>query len=180
MALQNFITTVLAANILENLKKAHVFASVANRDYQGQVVNLGDKVKINQISDITINSYSKDSNITIEDLDDAALELVADQGHYFAFKSNDIEAVQSKASVMSSASGNAAYGLADTADSYFAGLYAQAGLTSYATGTTPWDVTSLNVEDVLLYLSKVVFHSGLRFLKLILYDSDPVTFDIEF
>jgi hypothetical protein len=40
--------------------------------------------------------------------------------------------------------------LADAVDSYFAGLYAQAGLTSYATGTTPWDVTSLNVEDVLL------------------------------
>lgn len=150
MALQNFITTVLAANVMQSLRKAHVFASVANQEYNGVLRNLGDKVKVNQISDITINSYSKDANITIQDLDDAALELIADQSKYFAFKSNDVEAVQSKASVMQSSADQAAYGLADAVDTYFAGLYASAGLTSYSTGTTPWDVTSANVEDVLL------------------------------
>lgn len=150
MALQNFIKTVWSANIMEALRKAHVFASVANREYEGELNNLGDKVKIMQLSDVTINTYAKDTNITIEDLDDAALELIADQQKYFAFKVNDIEAVQEKQSVLASATSNAAYGLADSADSYLAGLYAQAGLTSYSTGTTPWDVTSLNVEDVLL------------------------------
>lgn len=150
MALQNFITTVMAANLIASLKKAHVFASVASREYSGVLKNLGDKVKVNQISDITINSYSKDTNITIQDLDDAATELVADQAKYFAFKANDIEAVQSKPIVMKGASDNGAYGLADAVDQYFAGLYGSAGLTSYSTGTTPWDVTSLNVEDVLL------------------------------
>lgn len=150
MALQNFITTVLSANIMQSLRKAHVFASVANTEYNGVLRNLGDKVKVNQISDITINSYSKDTNITVQDLDDAALEIIADQAKYFAFKSNDVEAVQNKASVMTSSADQAAYGLADAVDQYFAGLYASAGLTSYATGTTPWDVTSLNVEDVLL------------------------------
>lgn len=150
MALQNFITTVLSANIMQSLRKAHVFASVANTEYNGVLRNLGDKVKINQISDITINSLTRATDITVQDLDDAAVELIADQAKYFAFSSEDIEAVQSKASVMQSSADQAAYGLADAVDQYFAGLYAQAGLTSYSTGTTPWDVTSLNVEDVLL------------------------------
>lgn len=150
MAVQNFIKTVWQANLIESLKKIHVFASVANQEYQGQIVSLGDKVKINQISDVTINAYSKDSDITIQDIDDAASELTIDQQYYFAFKVNDVEAVQQKPNLLMSATNNAAYGFRDTVDSYLSGLYASAGLTSYATGTTPWDVTSLNVEDVLL------------------------------
>jgi hypothetical protein len=150
MAIKNFINTVFAANLIEALRKIHVFASVADRSYQGQITALGDKVKINQVSDVTINAYSKDSDIALQDLDDAASELTIDQAYYFAFKANDIEAIQRKGAILSASQNKAAYGLANTVDSYIAGLYAQAGLTSYATGTTPWDVTSLNVIDVLL------------------------------
>jgi hypothetical protein len=150
MAIQNFIKTVWEANLMQSLRKTHVFASVANQSYQGQLKALGDKVKIMQVSDVTINPYSKDSDISLQDIDDAASELVADQPYYFGFKANDVEAVQQKTAILRATTDNAAYGFRDTADSYFAGLYAQAGLTSYATGTTPWDVTSLNVEDVLL------------------------------
>lgn len=149
MALKNFIQTVWSANIIEALRKAHVFASVANSEYQGQLVNLGDKVKIMQIGPVTITAYTKDADLTIQDLDDSASELIADQPYYFAFKVNDVEAVQAKPKALAQATGNAAYGFRDKVDSYFAGLYASAGLHSYSTGTTPWDVTSLNVEDVL-------------------------------
>jgi len=150
MAIQNFIKTVWAANLIESLKKIHVFASVANQQYQGQIQSLGDKVKIMQVSDVTINPYLKDDDITIEDIADAATELVIDNSYYFGFKVNDIEAIQQKETLIRAATDNAAYGFRDTVDAYMGGLYAQAGLTSYATGTTPWDVTSLNVEDVLL------------------------------
>ncbi len=150
MAVQNFIKTVWSANLQTQLLKAHVFASVANRDYQGQIQNLGDKVKVMQIAQPTINAYSKDVDITIEDINDAANELVIDQSYYFGFKANDVEAIQQKASVLAETTKLAAYGFRDTVDSYFGGLYAQAGLTSYSTGTTPWNVNSLNVEDVLL------------------------------
>jgi hypothetical protein len=150
MAIQNYILTSLQLRLLERLQKVHVFASVANQEYQGEVNQLGDKVKINQISSVNINPYSKDANITIQDLDDAATELTLDQPYYFAFKKNQIEAILQKESILQAGANDAAYGFRDQADSYLAGLYAQAGLTSYASGTNPWDVTSLNAEDVLL------------------------------
>lgn len=150
MALQNFITTVWSANIMESLRKAHVFASVANRDYQGQLVNLNDKVKVMQVSDVTIGSYSRNTDLTVQDMDDAASELIADQAKYFAFKVNDVEAVQVKPALLAQTTDKAAYGFRDAVDSYFGGLHADGGLQNYSTGTTPWDVTSLNVEDVLL------------------------------
>jgi hypothetical protein len=150
MALKNFITTVWSANIMEALRKSLVFGSVANSDYQGQLTNLGDRVKILQIGPVTITSYSKDADLTIQDLDDTAAELIADQPYYFAFKANDVEAIQSKPTILAQATSNAAYGFRDTVDQFFAGLYAKCGMNSYSAGTTPWDVTSLNVEDVLL------------------------------
>lgn len=148
--LGNFIQTLWSANIMENLKKAHVFASVANTDYQGQLKNLNDKVRINQVSDVTITAFSRNTDLTVQDMDDAGQDLIADQAYYFNFKVEDVEAVQVKTQLLSKTTANAAYGFRDTVDQFFAGKYADAGLTSYATGTTNWDVTSLNVEDVLL------------------------------
>jgi len=148
--LQNFIQTVWAANINESLRKAHVFASVANSDYQGQLVNLNDKVKVMQISDVTITAFARNTDLTVQDMDDAASELIADQAYYFDFKVEDVEAVQSKPKILTQTTDKAAYGFRDKVDAYFAGLYADAGVHNYSTGTTPWDVTSLNVEDVLL------------------------------
>jgi hypothetical protein len=156
MALQNFIQTVWSANIMEALRKAHVFASVANSEFQGQLKNLGDKVKIMQISPVTITGYAKDADITMQDMDDAAMELIVDQPYYFAFKTNDVEAIQQKPKLMAQSADQAAYGFRDKVDQFFAGLHAGAGLHSYSTGTTPWDVTSLNVEDVLLSVKEQI------------------------
>jgi hypothetical protein len=85
-----------------------------------------------------------------QEMSDASMKLKADQPYYFDFDVNDVDAVQEKANILTATTNKAAYGFRDTADTYMLGLYAQAGLTSYATGTTPWDVTSLNVQDVLL------------------------------
>lgn len=151
MALQNFIKTVWIAGIMRALDKAHVYAMLANKDYQGQLVNLGDRVKIMMIGDIDVTAYAKDTDISSpEDIQDAASELIADQAYYFNFKANDVEAVQQKSSLLNEATARAAYGFRDKVDTFFAGLHAKAGIQLYATGTTPWDVTSLNVEDVLL------------------------------
>jgi len=150
MALSNFVQTVWSANIMENLKKAHVFASVANKDYDGVLKNLNDKVRIIQMSDVTITSFSRNTDLKVQDMDDAACELTADQPYYFDFKVEDVEAVQQKPQVLQKLTANAAYGFRDKVDTYFSGLYGDATHTSYATETTNWDVTSLNVEDVLL------------------------------
>jgi len=137
MAIQNFIKTVWEANLMLALRKTHVFASVANQQYRGTLKALGDKVKIVQVADVTINSYSRATNLTRQVSNDAAIELTADQAYYFNIDVDDVDAVQEKSSILSAIMDNGAYGFRDTADQYFAGLYAQAGLTSYSTGTTP-------------------------------------------
>lgn len=154
MSLQNFIKTVIAANIEKALQTVLVFPDVANRNYEGSLNNLGDKVRVIQVADPTITAYTRTSTITFEELDDAALELVADQAYSFAFKVHDVDAAIQKGTLLGDQNNKAAYGFAKKVDQYLAGLYTQCGLTSYATGTTNWDVNSANVEDVLMAVSE--------------------------
>lgn len=156
MALQNFVKTVWIANIMQSLEKAHVFASVANREYEGQLNSLGDKVKMSQIGDIAITSYSANSDISSpEKLVDSAGELVADQAYYFNFAVNDVDAVQQKQQLLSQATENGAYGFRDKVDQYFAELYAKAGIAK-GSNASPVDINSANVEDVLVEVNELM------------------------
>jgi len=156
MSLSNFIPSVWAGNLLSALDKAHVAVSVANREYEGDIKQGGDNVRINQIGDITVGSYTKNTNISAaQDLHDAQTILTIDQQKYFNFQVDDIDKAQTKPKVMTEAMRKAAYALRDTADSYLLGLYAQAGLAVGTTGT-PIDLTSLNVEDTLLQVGETM------------------------
>ena len=128
MAVSNFIPEIWAAQLLSNLKKNLVFAGpgVVNRDYEGDIANAGDTVRITSISRPTIGTYVKGSTtITPEQLTDADRALLIDQSKYFAFELDDIDLRQSAngGALMAEAALESAYGLADTADQYVAALY---------------------------------------------------------
>ena len=73
MAIENFKPTIWRARLLSNLKKAHVLGSIANREYQGEISQAGDTVKINSIGRISVSDYDGTS-ISYEDLEDAMAE----------------------------------------------------------------------------------------------------------
>ena len=159
MSLSNFIPSIWAGNLLSALDKAHVAVSVANREYEGDIKQGGDSVRINQIGDITVGSYTKNTNIsTAQDLQDAQTILTIDQQKYFNFQVDDVDKAQTKPKVMSEAMRKAAYALRDTADTYLLGLYSQAGLGVGISGgvVSPVDLTSLNVEDTLLQVGETM------------------------
>lgn len=130
MAINNFIPEVWSARLLSSLKKSLVFAGpgVANRDYEGDIRQSGDTVRITSISRPTIGDYVKNSTtITPETLTDAQRSLLISQSKYFAFEVDDIDMRQAAngGALMNEAATEAAYGLADVADQYVAGLYTE-------------------------------------------------------
>ena len=64
MTLENFIPSIWSARLLQNMNEAHVFASLANRDYEGEITQVGDTVKINAIGRVTVGTYTKNTNIS--------------------------------------------------------------------------------------------------------------------
>lgn len=129
MTISSFIGSVWSARLLDNFNKAAIYCQpqVSNRDYEGEIQGKGSTVKITSIGKITISSYTKDSDIADpEALNDAQSTLTASQAKYFNFAVGDVDKAQMSGNVMDGAMRESAWGLADVADQYQAGImYAQ-------------------------------------------------------
>jgi hypothetical protein len=156
MSVDNFKPAIWKGEIIFTLRKTHVHAAVANSSFSGDIRAAGDRVKLNQVGDVTISTYTPNStSISPEQLTDAQRELIVDQQKYFAFYVEDVDQAQANVEFMNSVSEQSAYGLRDTADQYMAGLYQQNGLT-YGTNAAPIDVNSANVEETVLTCGEVM------------------------
>lgn len=126
MALDNFIPQVWSAQLLRALQTALVYAQpqIINRDYEGEIADAGDTVRINMVGDVTIVDYTKNTDLAApETLTDAQLSLKVDQAKAFNFQIDDIDQAQQRPKVMGEATLRAAYGLRKTIDTFIASLY---------------------------------------------------------
>ncbi len=155
MAIVSFIPAIWSAKLLLNLHKNLVFANLINTDYEGEISGAGDRVKINEIGPINIGNYTKNSDISFQELTDAQKELIIDQLKYFAFQVDDVDKAQTKPKIMDGAMQEAAYGLKDAADQYVAGLYGGAGITSdLGTNASPLEIQSGDVVEVVALIAQ--------------------------
>lgn len=127
MTLAMFIPAIWSASLLVNLRKRAVYGdpSVTNTDYEGEITQFGDRVKINNIGAVTVFTYTRNVDMPVpETLTDAQQELIIDQAKGFNFQIDDLDARQQKPKLMNAATAEAAYALADAADIFLAGFYA--------------------------------------------------------
>lgn len=153
MALNNFIPEIWARSILRALDTSLVYGQpgVINRDYEGEISQQGDTVRINSIGDVEIKSYTKGTDIDApEELDDAQLTLLIDQGKYFNFAVDDVDKVQGNPETMTEATRRAGYGLRKTADSFLAGKYTDVATANRADAGTALTV-GLGASDTNAY-----------------------------
>ena len=128
MSVDSFIPEIWVAELLESLRKRLVYgqAGIVNRNYEGQISQQGDTVKINSIGRPTVQNYVKNSTtITPEQLTSAQQSLLIDQAKYFAFEVDDIDLAQTAngGGLMAGGISEAAFALRDVADQFIAGLY---------------------------------------------------------
>ena len=153
MATEKFIPTVWSAKILDALEKSLVYAQLFNRDYEGEITDAGDTVKIGTIGDVTIKDYTKSSDIAAADeVTPVVQTLTIDQAKYFNIAVDDVDAAQSKLSLLDTATARAGYGFSDVADQYLGGLLASKGTLTAGLGskTTPLVITKDNAYETLV------------------------------
>lgn len=137
MSVQNFISTVWSENLYQALDKKYIAAANCNRDFEGEIREKGNKVRICGIENVSVSDYTKNSNMSSpETLADNYRDLVIDQAKYFNFQIDDVDRAQSSPKLMGLAMKNAASALANAADKYIYSLYAEAGSTITDTAVT--------------------------------------------
>jgi len=150
MSVNNFIPEIWSARIFKALENTHVLANRCNREYEGEISDYGDTVKITALGSINVGTYTPNSTtLNVQELDDAQISLTIDQAKYFAFKIDDVDRKQTNPDLMDEAMRKAGYALAESLDDVIAALYASAGTTITNGGSTA--VTSANVLAVIGY-----------------------------
>lgn len=127
LSLQHFIPEIWSAQLLAQLQKTLVYGALFNDDYEGEIRDMGDTVRINAFGDISIYSYAKDTAINApQSLSDAQTTLTISQAKYYNFAIDDVDKAQQNPKIMGQAMLWAAYRMKDTMDQYYAGFYTDA------------------------------------------------------
>lgn len=92
--LHNFVPEYWSKKLGPRLHDAGVMSKCVNRNYEGEIKNAGDVVKINFVDGIAVNTYGS-GNLSYETPKSKQKQLEIDQKKYFAFAVDDISKVQS-------------------------------------------------------------------------------------
>jgi hypothetical protein len=127
--LRDALPIVFSAKILDVISDDLVYGKIADKEYEGEIKESGERVVIRGLGDVTIQPYTA-ADISYETPVDSAIFLDIDQKYYYGITLGDIHKMQTDLKVMTHYAKKAAYGLDKKVDDYIAALY-----TKTATGT---------------------------------------------
>ena len=127
MSIANYVPQIWSARLLANLDKALLLANspTINQNWEGEIRDVGDRVRIQRPGDITVGAYTKGTPINYETPTSTTRTLVINQDQYYAFTIDDLDQVQSNVNLIDTYTRRAAYSLALTLDTHIAGLYTE-------------------------------------------------------
>ena len=158
-----FIPEMWSQKLNNMLTKECVMLQCVNRNWEGEIKNQGDKVKIIQPADVTISTLGTDT-LEYKELAPTSTDLVIDQKKFFAFKINDVAQVQSNTDIMEAHLRNAKKAIEEVQDAYLLSLHS--------------NVTTANTvgsESSAISLDKTTIYSKFVDLALRLKNSDAVS-----
>jgi hypothetical protein len=95
-----FIPTLWSKKLLVNYYTDNQLAEIVNTDYEGEIKNQGDTVRIRSVPTLTINDYTVGTNLAYEVPANSYQDMVIDKGKYFAFQCNDVIEAQADLDLM--------------------------------------------------------------------------------
>src|SRR4051812_26894337 len=96
-----FVPEIWSGKLIEKFYSATVLAAISNTDYEGEIKNMGDKVKIRTKPTITIRDYQIDQVLTVDRPSASSVELTIDYAKYFNLVLDDIMERQSDMNLLS-------------------------------------------------------------------------------
>jgi len=111
-----FIPEIWSGKLVEKFYASTVLAAISNTDYEGEIKNQGDKVRIRTKPTITIADYAADQSLLLQRPSGSVIDLLIDKGKYFNTILDDVMDVQSDLNLLSMWSDDAAEQMKITID----------------------------------------------------------------
>ena len=132
---------IYSQKTLDYLTRVAISSEITNTDYEGEISNYGDTVNIIKQPVITISDYARGTKIVPQDLNDEQIQMVVDQGKYYAFQMDDIEKRLSHIDWEQKAMASGAYELKNNYDTNILSYIQTNSTTAAATGTAGSPIT---------------------------------------
>lgn len=157
-----FIPQLWSRKLNQMLEKNCVMMQCVNRNWEGEIKQQGDTVKIITPADVTVSTLTSD-NISYSSLTPASLDLEINQKKFFAFKIDDVAKVQSNADIMEAHLVNAKKAIEEVQDSYLLAMH-----------TDVSEANTVGTEADPIELNKDTIYGEFVKLSLALKNSDAV------
>ena len=95
-----FIPTLWSGKLLAKFYQNTMLSEVTNTDYEGELKNQGDTVRIRLAPSISISDYTVGQNLSYEVPTPSYQDMQVNKGKYFGVQVNDVLAYQSDMSLM--------------------------------------------------------------------------------
>ena len=158
-----FIPEIWSQKLNAMLQKECVMLQCVNRNYEGEIQNQGDRVKIITPAAVKVNTLSSD-DITYNELSPSSADLIIDQKKFFAFKINDVAKVQANTDIMEAHLENAQKAIEEVQDSYLLGMHSNVS-----------DSNTVGSETIPISLDKTTIYQQFVKLALCLKNSNAVS-----
>ncbi len=157
-----FIPQLWSKKLNQMLDKNCVMMQCVNRNWEGEISQQGDTVKIITPADVTVSTLTGD-DITYSTLTPTSQDLVIDQKKFFAFKIDDVAKVQSNTDIMEAHLANAKKAIEEVQDSYLLAMH-----------TDVKEANTVGSESSPVTLDKSTIYENFVKLSLALKNSDAV------
>ncbi len=124
MSVSNFIPEVWSQKLNLAFQRTLVFMNLVNRDWEGEIKEAGDTVRITRPSPLAVNDYTGTVNYAAPASTQATLTV--DQRKYSAFSIDDVDRAQANVDLVAAYTQEMGVALSNAVDQYLAGLYTQA------------------------------------------------------
>lgn len=142
MSVQNFIPALWEARLLAKFHERSVAELITTAPTKIE----GNKIVFNKVSDVAIKDY--EGSVSFDDLDTPKVEIDLDHKKYWAFKVDDVDAVQAAGNLIDPHVEEAGYGMQEDADKYV--------LTEALKSTNTVTVTNEKAYDIIVKLNGVL------------------------
>ena len=112
-----FIPEIWSGKLVEKFYASTVLSAITNTDYEGEIKNKGDRVKIRTKPTITIHTYDADGLLGLDRPTGGTVELYIGNGKYFSTILDDVMEIQSDLNILSMWSDDAAQQMKIAVDS---------------------------------------------------------------
>ena len=135
-----FTPVKFSLKLVAKLWNETIYNQISNTDYEGEIKDVGDRVRVRTEVDIALSDYTKGMTLVAQDLNPVYEELVVNKAKYFKFIVDDIDKLQNDVNTIEVESANAKKQIQKVIDIDVLSAYTEVDgdhvvATAYSTGT---------------------------------------------